>query len=696
MSVNISIFFIICSFLPKVNDYLFLVGWVVTLLNLYSIYNRKQYFNVIDILILCYLIYDFISIFTGINRMPVLLNFINTYTVITVYFICRFNFYTSDSIKKCILYISLFGSLLAILNVPSFLKVYENIDCLNMGGFISDFKFLITPLGLSMNEWSSFILYIFILLNLAIVLYFNNRKVLLFLLTGYASSFFLLINSFSRGIYICLVVYLIFAAVFILISKFRFKIKALSFIFVSGVIAFSSFFYFEDVEKTLKMNETISQNRSWTGRLNSIDIGWKIFREKPIVGVGTGNFSYAHNFYFQKNDMSVSFTGNILSQLFAEKGLCGGILFICLFLKLISLVLVNKILLLKPEQLIIFVFYIVFILRELSFPCFFSNISIQFIFLFFIVVTFFYFPANNLFTFGSRVKLIISLLLIFLSIMTTSFLYRKQRDSIINRNVVEAINNGEFFLAQNYMQSSKNNFVRGVNMSIIYWNLYKKYNNINYLHMAERHLLSCIQLAPSDYILKYNLAKVYESMSCRSKSDSLLSDLVEKYPNKTLFKFYNVTRNVNLYHELPKVLIENPDILFSHNTDCLFSKLQVSPLSISNAIKALSDSVLLYDDPILYAKYGKALLWSGDTLAAKKNLENSLEILPNLIEPRYKLSLIENHYGNVDKSKLYLNQYIFLNKGQIKHNEMTCFDYFYYYNFEKWYGGIIPIQYFIF
>ena len=138
---------------------------------------------------------------------------------------------------------------------------------------------------------------------------------------------------------------------------------------------------------------------------------------------------------------------------------------------------------------------------------------------------------------------------------------------------------------------------------------------------------------------------------------------------------------------MPEILITNPRILQSSYYNSLSFNDQVCEKEIKDSIIGQNKNIVAANNPITYACCGKLLLWAGDTLLAKKYLENAILLLPNLIEPRYNLSLIEYSYGDKTKGELYMKQYKYLNRNSIEdHDYNRCIDETYYYNFQQWYG----------
>ncbi|MFR8838490.1 O-antigen ligase family protein [Bacteroides nordii] len=692
MSLLITFIFIYCVFLCKVNDYMFLLGWILTLVNLYLLNKRKRLeLNSIDFLILCYLIYDFISIFTGYNKIPAFINFINTYTIITFYFICRLCINTVDKAKNVILYVTLFCSILPLFNIVPFYRQFNSLEQLQFNAFISDFKFVFTPLGMSINAWSTFLIYIFLLQNLCLFLYKKNTKYFIYVSFGFASSLFLLINSFTRGVYLCLIVYFISTSIILIKGKFSKVQKNYFAFFLIALIGLSSSVFTEDIIKTIKLTETTSQQRSLIGRLSSAHKSIEIFSQSPLTGVGSGNFSFAENFYEKGNDTVTSFSGNTLFQLLAEKGVFGCVLVCCLLISIFMNLLKYRGKL-GVEKYIFISFLIILIVREMTFPSILSNSACQSLLFFFIAIMQCYFPLGQCQYSLIRRFCFISFLFVIPTCATISwYLYRNNQDSIYIDKYMGAIEKSNLFESKFYIEKASQGIVPNINRSILYWNLYKEYSTRNFLLKAKDVIISSIKQSPNDYVLFHNLAKVYEAEGEITKSDSIMDLLIKRYPEKALFKLINVVRNKKSKNELVDILIKNPRMVKTEYFNSLISENRICERDIKEGIKRQCIAIESTKDPILYAKYGKLLLMIGDTLLAKKILESSIGILPNLIEPRYNLSIIEHYRGNEKMATLYADQYKALTRKPIEERvNDVCIDEAYYTNFQWWYGGKIP------
>ena len=92
-----------------------------------------------------------------------------------------------------------------------------------------------------------------------------------------------------------------------------------------------------EVQTTLQMNRTVSQQQSTGSRIHATQAAWDAFCERPLVGYGSNNFTYAVDATLNQDSTRpyTSFAPNIVVQLLVEKGLVGTLLYAGLAVSLI-------------------------------------------------------------------------------------------------------------------------------------------------------------------------------------------------------------------------------------------------------------------------------------------------------------------------------------------------------------------------
>ncbi len=180
------------------------------------------------------------------------------------------------------------------------------------------FRFLFRPLGYITNIWSE------VLLLLLGWICMVRRHSGTFICCCLLAIWF----SFSRGAYIATGIYLVG-------GLFCFKIKREKlYLLLAGVFSFVLVCCLcpEEVKTTLQMNRTVSQRQSTESRIDGTQAAWKAFKERPLLGYGNRNFTYAvdHELNQDSRRSFTSFAPNIVMQLLVEKGITGTLIYVVL------------------------------------------------------------------------------------------------------------------------------------------------------------------------------------------------------------------------------------------------------------------------------------------------------------------------------------------------------------------------------
>lgn len=647
--------------------------------------------SLFDILIICFYMYELLLIFTGINSMPTFICFTRIHIIIVIYFILRASLTKTSIIKELLLTISIFTCFLSVFAIISFSNVANSIYDLKLNSNITDFKFLFTPLGLMLNNWSSFLLISLCFQILCLYMYKDQKKNFIIIYFCIICSVFLLINSFIRGIYICLLIYSLFIAYFFYRKKMDTKVKRLLFFSILLIIGLSLPFH-GGIIKTLKIFKTESQIRSLNSRVSIINEIFPVFIDKPYLGVGSSNFTQAKNTYNpnKANDTISNFQGNTIYQILIEKGIIGTILILCIFLYSIYILLIYK----KNDKLyryLILYTLIVSFVRELTYPSLFNHFECLLLLVVLLGITHNQFYAPKIFLkINLKYRMILGVPIIIVCSIVTFLLTRHHKNNLINELFLIELNKNNLNEAEEYIEMTDLNIATIINRSIVNWEKYKESGKKEYLDKTKLYMVEALKLNPSDVILIYNLAQIHKKEGNIDQYRYLISSLIDKYHGKLLFlieKYKMETSIENLYN----ILINYPD--FSD------TKYWINTVKIDKQTEEILKTYIVgkkrdiddTNDPILYAKYGKLLLWENDLIGAKYFLEKSLLMLPNLIEPRYNLSIIEYNNGNNELGNFYMKQYNFITKKRSistskENNKNYCLDKSYPIKFRSWYG----------
>ena len=232
-----------------------------------------------------------------------------------------------------------------------------------------DFRFLYAPLGVPNNEWSS-LLWVFG--GIAAAAYFQTpyrwvRR--LALLTG-GLVLFLMTVSFSRGI--CLSVAVVALLSLVVIGE-RIRCKKVYIPMVCCVlIALGACALFpKETGKVLRFNETVSQQRSTSGRWSAIRLTGDILKEYPW-GVGTGNYVVAKDFYLTGASRPATYTSyapNTPVKVLVEGGYAGGMFYALLWTAMLVWLVKKG----GRRRWFVALFLLGYFLRELTFSTFFDS-----------------------------------------------------------------------------------------------------------------------------------------------------------------------------------------------------------------------------------------------------------------------------------------------------------------------------------
>ena len=187
----------------------------------------------------------------------------------------------------------------------------------------------------------------FLMLPLIISIYYlikTNKKIYLLSLSFFTPFFIL---SYSRSAYLSLILTLV-VMIFFLTNKF--KISKITILLSFILILLASSFFFITVKEARKIsivkeaNHFLFENlnlrwKNYDGqRLEYLNQAVSSIKEKPLFGLGPGNFIYASKEYGSKRAITHS-SHNIFLDILTENGILAGvifltIIFLCLYLAL--------------------------------------------------------------------------------------------------------------------------------------------------------------------------------------------------------------------------------------------------------------------------------------------------------------------------------------------------------------------------
>jgi tetratricopeptide (TPR) repeat protein len=424
----------------------------------------------------------------------------------------------------------------------------------------------------------------------------------------------------------------------------------------------------DDILRTLRITETVSQERSTSGRIEAGNVTKKIIAKIPLMGVGNGNFSLAANEFLHENDNNTysNFGGNSLFQLIAEKGIIGLLMWMGILTQIIYLFVKEKDK--SPTAYMIVVIFFVILIRELSFPVFFEYEGLQLTF--FTLLAIFQNQTVDkscdmpIFNF-KRLSIISWIpVAIFTILLFLLFIHYKNEKN--NNLFLVALKRGDLNNALTYIDRTKESTPYLINRSICHWELFKKNKDPRSLLSSKLNLQKAIEKNPYDMMLLHNLSVVLNEEGKKDSSLFILSELVTRFPNNALYQmtmfdsFYRNGNKKEAQMHILKAVQNSPGILETPlwqnltRKDTLFTQKIIQTLKINDPE--------LNAEPIMLAKYGKLLLNLGDTIRAKEYLTRSVSILPNLSRPWCYLGIIAYQQGDTINMKRYIKLSMLLDK----------------------------------
>ncbi|MDR0603088.1 MAG: O-antigen ligase family protein [Bacteroidales bacterium] len=670
--------------------------------------NKSISVNLLDITILLIWIYEVFLLFISINYIASFL-YIKYFTITVIYyFILRF-FFTKKKIVILLLWESFFFCILSLIGFVSFLLFKERIY---LGGFndLYDFRYIFFPLGNLTNTWANLLLGFLGTICLTIIYANNKQKKILFL--AIIPIVFGLIVTFSRGTYLTIIFLLFVFALLLIRSKTINWWKKIGIASLVLIGFFSlSIPHLSEVQRTLQINASVSQQRSIEGRVNEGHVAYNIFQKHQITGVGSGNYSLAANEYLYEKDPSTytSIVSNIAFQFLSEKGIIGICLWIVVFCVIIYLLYFNK----KREIVIIFIFIIAIGIRELTFSVLLNHTGLQLI-----VITWIAVLQDCLINkkyilniTNSIIRKIIRWLplLMWVSIFTYDriLLYNNK----YNGKCIQAIKSDNIDLAETLINRAHESIPCLINRSSIYCKQYRKTEKNCYLNLAEETLKKAIIKNPKDFQLQHNLAIILILQEKFNDAYTILNQLVNQFPKNPL---YHITfsgllyKTENVEASIKHIILAiklSPAILDTQLFHEIMSKFKNIDSTVYNILK---NDIVTYPkiekNPILLAQQAKILLYLGDTITAQSYLKKAVKQMPNLSRPWCYLGVIAFDKGDELSGKRYLTHSMVADpmdniskfywkkytekvaETNIQELNNNIFTKIYYMKFQKWYN----------
>ncbi len=599
--------------------------------------------------------------------------------------------------RKYLIYFSIIISFIALFAVNIALKQFlTNYFETKYYGFKSflPFRFLVSPMGFYNNEWGTILLSLipfpaiaFLLLQKDTVNKENNKIALvtkIFLVITWLLLFISLITTFSRGIFISTLAYILL----FIILYYVYRIKIKNFFIIKSLFLTAILFAFSfTLKNTMNENATKTLQRSSSGRIKQWSNTLSIAKDYPFFGIGSRNYPLISKVYIVENpdDMFTGRVNNSYIQILTEKGLLGLLSYLFLFIVLIR-VSHKKIKSLQNDNvklihIIIICSVIAILVRELFFSSILYNPGLLLLILIMYVIN----TSNStkIITVSKRyysIFLFICLIVIAFCI-TKEFGFQKDKKHL--ECLTGLMDQNKYDDAYDYLNRIDINKLKNSLLLSTCGLVYER-NAIDTLaeqvpstdtHYQDSTLLQkskdCYQRAINFNTYEdnfyHNIAWLYyyfgdidSALINIDRAINLVSNSSLYYVTKGMFlEKSKSSQSFECYKEALKL---SPDLIDAPFFNNLNQREIVNTDSlIQVAIKELHNYQNDNYSTIIQARIGKLLLCSGDTFAAKSVFEEVLSELPNLSRPWYYLGNINSMQNNKKEMLNCYNKSIFLN-----------------------------------
>lgn len=631
-----SVILIVVSFVTLLSVYLFsetkLMASVLLVGSLLSshFYFKKRgniSYSFLDILLLLVIIAEVFSFLLSVNPL-------NSYTILCFNLLAILYFFVvKGSLKngKYSLFLLRSGIYIilgfCLFSMYSFWILKNSLHSVEWF-LLYDFRHLHRPFGLISNVWYSFLL-LFLLVVLFYYYTYKEKKILCYITL--TAVVFNLIFSFSRSVFLILILITLVSFIQFIFCKDSFRILVC--LILPTLICYS--FFKEDFHKTISFNSSVSQQRSISARVESTSNAINMLKNN-CLGYGQGSYSLVNSQRFEDVDIPfTSFAPNIIAQLLIEKGILSTIICIGFFGFLVFLLLKqtysNKD---KSLFFTILISFFVFSIRELSFPVFWENFLFQILFYTYIA------------------------LLINASKPHSDFQYNiaKKKIFIFFTSLIIIILSGNFFF------KDRISIEKNIQTGITNWNKYKKSysENDSLLKQSDTYFQKAINLNPFDIRIKFFHALTTYEKGNKQQALQEITSLIEKYPknslyNFTMFSLLEKEKSKKSMDFLIKTIELSPKIL---DTDFFKQCLEKNPSVYVELKQYFLNKYTnnVSNNPFELGKQGKILLCFGFNHEAHKKLLRASELYP-------ALSYVWLNLYTITHQELYFKRFVLLEYG---------------------------------
>lgn len=654
--------------------------------------NRIIRLTGLDLAVLALWLYELLLLFTTVHRNT---SPFRTLTVTVLYYwVLRSGFNREKRMRSYLFACSVLLCVMSLIAWVSFSLFQQNVA---EAGFedLYNFRFLHNSLGYLGNVWGSLLLgFLGIIVLTASYYYRHSQTIYTVLLLMTVPVLWDIIRSFSRGVYLAFLLMLSVFLIFLWAAGLSWKRKLLISAVVLGALTLMALPHKNDVLRTVRMVETVSQQRSIDSRISGAKAAWEVIRQHPAAGVGSGNFSMAVNDFLFENDYTpfTSIAPGTLFQLPVEKGIVGTLLWLAIPGLMVWMLLKDR--RRNTGTIIIFTTLGAIILRETTFPALLDYTGMQ-IMVFTLIAAY----QNSLRTphYACRVPQRFTPWLAWVPlIVCTGILIsdlNKEKRERANIASLKAVAAGDLRSAEAYLEKAGNALPYRINRSALHWRLSGQTGNRRYLAQAEKELRTAAIENPMDVHLDYDLAIVLHTAGYKDSSRRMIRRLIDRFPDNALYRatlFQMTCRDdlpeIETADNMARAIELAPDILTTPLWDSLRTQdsalyARITAKLLSRAGELCRDiaerqsslnrnspenkqlSIKISRNAIQQAHYGKIMFIFNRRELSCLLLNKALESLPNLSKPWYYLGVMALDNGDTAQGRTFLRRSILLAAG---------------------------------
>lgn len=649
--------------LMKAEDPYFIIGVLFTVLSSVSIWKHGVVLRQTDYLIIAIYVYQTLSLFWSPQSALVRESIHSGTLPLLYYFTIRCMILDTKMKRNLLLVYCLLFGLFALIALASFFLFQETIRGIDFKN-LYEFRHLFRPLGKPNNDWAGLQLLFLGLTTLSVYQNRHSFNIKNWLTILYAIIYFLLLVSFSRGIYISLGIWTIFLLVFGWKSHWKnWLIRLILAEFIVLLLAIS--LYPQEISTVCKMQYTTSQQRSTQSRLQEAEKIINLNNNYIWTGSGVGTYPLRMNQKVTDNTSQsyTSYAPNVLLQIGIEQGVIGGLLYLLLCIIVTSCVLRQK----TWQTTIGLTTLCIFTIREQSFSIFFHSLQAQW--LVYTLLAFITNGENGNYPLSGQKhfqRKIIALLPLLACLMVESFLIYRQWVIHHHEKFIQAVRLGQHKQAEEALIYLPHSTPFLITRALYHQARYAETKQTYYAISAHKEWHEAQKQTPEDNMTVFgNICLLAEEGKTKIACHQLDS-LIKKHPHNSTFllKMYElcISRHdsIQAMSYLCKSIQSDPRLL---DTSWMKACLQ-NPIIKHHLYASLSESSnTMEENPLTLARNGKILLELHAYKQAERYLEKALCMLPNLSMPWYNLGTLKAKTGHQQIANLYKHRGITLEYG---------------------------------